>query len=158
MTFKGDPRQQLGILRVTARAIQWLDAAQKVVLNVLVKDVKCGFHRKTKPISSAQRISPDTKEKLQLQLVPHVGEAQTFTFVNAKGRAAQLADRDAAKDVVQAVLSSHQQLPSLDAAAKKEKDGSPKKAKGSTEPPHAAKATTSGEPLDGKEKQRWTHS
>jgi hypothetical protein len=114
VTFKGDTKQQvwtfanfhsplkkthgcvqLGSLRVTARVIQWLDATDKPLLTVLFKDLKCSFlfwklDDFIETCFSAQRVSPDTKPKLQLQLVPHVGEPQTFTFVNGGGRDLQI--------------------------------------------------------------------
>lgn len=52
----------------------------------------------------AQKISPDTKEKVQLQLVMHDGGANTFHFNNPKGRAAQISDRDDVKELLQQLL------------------------------------------------------
>ena len=53
---------------------------------------------------SAQKISPDTKEKVQLQLVMHDGGANTFHFNNPEGRRAQIADRDSIKELLQQLL------------------------------------------------------
>lgn len=53
---------------------------------------------------SAQKISPDSKEKVQLQLVLHDGGANTFHFINPKGRAAAIADRDGVKDLLQQLI------------------------------------------------------
>lgn len=51
-----------------------------------------------------QKISPDTKEKVQLQLVMHNGEANTFHFRNPGGRPAQVADREKVKEQLQTLL------------------------------------------------------
>ncbi|KAH3877055.1 hypothetical protein DPMN_000911, partial [Dreissena polymorpha] len=48
-----------------------------------------------------QKISPDTKEKVQLQLVMHDGSANTFQFNNPRGRASQVEDRDQVKELLQ---------------------------------------------------------
>lgn len=53
---------------------------------------------------SGQKISPDSKEKVQLQLVMHDGGANTFHFINPKGRAAAVADRDSVKDLLQQLI------------------------------------------------------
>lgn len=52
----------------------------------------------------AQKISPDSKEKVQLQLVLHDGGANTFHFINPKGRSAAIADRDGVKDLLQQLI------------------------------------------------------
>lgn len=52
----------------------------------------------------AQKISPDTKDKVQLQLVMHDGGANTFQFNNPRGRAAQVLDRDSVKELLQQLL------------------------------------------------------
>lgn len=51
-----------------------------------------------------QKISPDTKEKVQLQLVMHNGEANTFHFRNTAGRDSQVADREKVKEHLQRLL------------------------------------------------------
>lgn len=51
-----------------------------------------------------QKISPDSKDKVQLQVVMHDGSASTFQFANPKGRSAQQADRDAIKELLQQLL------------------------------------------------------
>ena len=53
---------------------------------------------------SAQKISPDTKEKVQLQIVMHDGGANTFHFNNSGGRVAQISDRDSVKELLQQLL------------------------------------------------------
>lgn len=52
----------------------------------------------------AQKISPDTKDKIQLQVVFTAGGANTFHFNNSAGRAQQIADRDAVKELLQQML------------------------------------------------------
>ncbi|KAK3597618.1 hypothetical protein CHS0354_030169 [Potamilus streckersoni] len=52
----------------------------------------------------SQKISPDTKEKVQLQVVMHNGSANTFHFNNPEGRSAQIQDRDAVKELLQQLL------------------------------------------------------
>lgn len=51
-----------------------------------------------------QKISPDGKEKVQLQIVMHNDSANTFHFCNPKGRPAQLKDREGAKELLQQLL------------------------------------------------------
>lgn len=53
---------------------------------------------------SVQKISPDTKEKVQLQLVMHNAEANTFHFRNGGGREAQVRDREKVKELLQKLL------------------------------------------------------
>lgn len=56
------------------------------------------------PFPAVQKISPDTKEKVQLQLVMHNGEANTFLFRNPANRNAQVADREKVKELLQKLL------------------------------------------------------
>ncbi|ESN97259.1 hypothetical protein HELRODRAFT_102185 [Helobdella robusta] len=51
-----------------------------------------------------QKISPDKKEKIQLQIVLHSSGASTFHFNNPGGRSAQLKDRESVKDLLQQML------------------------------------------------------
>ncbi|KAH9519273.1 General transcription factor IIH subunit 1, partial [Bulinus truncatus] len=51
-----------------------------------------------------QKISPDTKEKVQLQVILHDGSANTFLFNNPKGRQQQLQDRESVKELLQQLL------------------------------------------------------
>jgi len=46
----------------------------------------------------SQKISPEGKSKIQLQIVLHDGNSTIFHFVNANGQPAQIADRDKVKD------------------------------------------------------------
>ena len=53
---------------------------------------------------SVQKISPDGKAKIQLQVVLHDGTASTFHFVNPLGQQNQIKDRDDVKDLLQHLL------------------------------------------------------
>ncbi|ESO86947.1 hypothetical protein LOTGIDRAFT_207033 [Lottia gigantea] len=52
----------------------------------------------------SQKISPDTKDKVQLQLVFNDGGANTFHFNNPEGRPAMIKDRDSVKEILQQLL------------------------------------------------------
>lgn len=52
----------------------------------------------------AQKISPEGKAKVQLQVVLHNGVSSTFHFANKSGLQGQLADRDRVKDMLQTLL------------------------------------------------------
>ncbi|CAH8464895.1 unnamed protein product [Dicrocoelium dendriticum] len=51
-----------------------------------------------------QRISPDQKEKVQLQLLMHSGESFTFHFADPGGRGKQLEMRNSVKEMLQSLL------------------------------------------------------
>lgn len=51
-----------------------------------------------------QKISPDTKDKIQLQVVFSGGGANTFHFANPAGRSEQAANREAVKELLQQML------------------------------------------------------
>lgn len=51
-----------------------------------------------------QKISPEGKPKIQLQLVLHDGNNSTFHFVNKAGPQRQASDREKAKDLIQQIL------------------------------------------------------
>lgn len=51
-----------------------------------------------------QKISPEGKPKIQLQIVLHDGNSSTFHFVNRGGAQHQIADREKVKDLVQSIL------------------------------------------------------
>lgn len=51
-----------------------------------------------------QKISPEGKPKIQLQVVLHDGNSSTFHFVNKQGQAAQMQDRDKVKELLQQLL------------------------------------------------------
>ncbi|KAJ8945079.1 hypothetical protein NQ318_005259 [Aromia moschata] len=52
----------------------------------------------------SQKISPEGKAKVQLQVVLHNGVSSTFHFTNKNGLQAQLADRDKVKEMLQTLL------------------------------------------------------
>lgn len=52
----------------------------------------------------AQKISPDSKEKVQLQVILNDGSANTFLFNNSHGRQTQLQDRESVKEILQQLL------------------------------------------------------
>lgn len=60
-----------------------------------------GFLKLYFVIGAGQKISPDGKAKIQLQLVLHTGESTTFHFSN---ESSALKDRDAAKELLQQLL------------------------------------------------------
>ncbi|XP_044255706.1 general transcription factor IIH subunit 1 [Tribolium madens] len=52
----------------------------------------------------SQKISPEGKVKVQLQVVLHNGVSSTFHFTNRNGLQAQLSDRDKVKEMLQTLL------------------------------------------------------
>lgn len=52
----------------------------------------------------AQKISPEGKAKVQLQVVLHNGVSSTFHFINRGGLQEQAADRDRVKELLQTLL------------------------------------------------------
>lgn len=60
-----------------------------------------GFLKLYFVVGAGQKISPDGKAKIQLQLVLHTGESTTFHFSN---ESSALKDRDAAKELLQQLL------------------------------------------------------
>lgn len=54
--------------------------------------------------NKVQKISPEGKQKVQLQVVLHDGNSTTFHFVNKNGVSAQIADRDKVKELLQQLL------------------------------------------------------
>lgn len=53
---------------------------------------------------TAQKISPEGKAKVQLQVVLHNGVSSTFHFINRNGVQGQLSDRDKVKELLQTLL------------------------------------------------------
>lgn len=51
-----------------------------------------------------QKISPEGKAKIQLQLVLHDGNNSTFHFVNKNGLQSQIQDREKVKELIQSIL------------------------------------------------------
>ncbi|XP_043285675.1 general transcription factor IIH subunit 1 isoform X2 [Venturia canescens] len=85
---KGD-----GTLYVMNERIAWmLDNRDTVSVSHKYADIKL------------QKISPDGKSKIQLQLVLHDGTSSTFHFVNKNGQEAQVKDRDDVKELLQQLL------------------------------------------------------
>ncbi|XP_076471070.1 general transcription factor IIH subunit 1-like [Babylonia areolata] len=82
-----------GTLYMMGERMAWmLDSKNVFSVSHLYADIK------------VQKISPDSKDKVQLQVVMHDGSASTFQFANPKGRPAQQADRDAVKELLQQLL------------------------------------------------------
>lgn len=85
---KGD-----GTLYVMDQRIAWmLENRDNFSISHLYQDIK------------AQKISPEGKPKIQLQVVLHNGVSSTFHFVNREGAQAQAADRDKVKELLQTLL------------------------------------------------------
>ena len=53
---------------------------------------------------TAQKISPETKEKVQLQILLHDGSANTFHFNNPLGRETAINDRNTVKELLLQLL------------------------------------------------------
>ncbi|XP_065081351.1 general transcription factor IIH subunit 1 [Ochlerotatus camptorhynchus] len=85
---KGD-----GTLYVMNERIAWIaEHRDTVAVSHRFQDIKM------------QKISPEGKPKIQLQVVLHDGNSSTFHFVNRNGPAAQMADRDKVKELLQQLL------------------------------------------------------
>uniref|UniRef100_A0A3B3R262 General transcription factor IIH subunit 1 n=1 Tax=Paramormyrops kingsleyae TaxID=1676925 RepID=A0A3B3R262_9TELE len=83
-------RKQDGTLYLMAERIAWSpEGKDRFTVSHLYADIRC------------QKISPDGKAKIQLQLVLHTGESTTFHFAS---ESTALRDRDAAKDLLQQLL------------------------------------------------------
>ncbi|CAL8325533.1 general transcription factor IIH subunit 1 [Gadus morhua] len=83
-------RKQDGTLYLMAERIAWgPEGKDRFTVSHLYSDIRC------------QKISPDGKAKIQLQLVLHTGESSTFHFSNDSSA---LTDREAAKDLLQQLL------------------------------------------------------
>ncbi|XP_013414327.1 general transcription factor IIH subunit 1 [Lingula anatina] len=82
-----------GTLYLMGERIAWMpDGKDSFSISHLYADIR------------VQKISPESKEKIQLQLVMHDGSANTFQFSNPMGRASQLKDRESAKELLQQLL------------------------------------------------------
>ncbi|XP_063708505.1 general transcription factor IIH subunit 1 [Culicoides brevitarsis] len=85
---KGD-----GTLYLMRERIAWMaDHRDTVAASHRFQDIKM------------QKISPEGKPKIQLQVVLHDGNSSTFHFVNKLGTAAQMKDRDKVKELLQQLL------------------------------------------------------
>ncbi|XP_056128555.1 general transcription factor IIH subunit 1 [Rhinichthys klamathensis goyatoka] len=83
-------RKQDGTLYLMAERIAWgPEGKDRFSVSHLYADIRC------------QKISPDGKAKIQLQLVLHTGESSTFHFAN---ESTALKDRDAIKELLQQLL------------------------------------------------------
>ncbi|XP_062562070.1 general transcription factor IIH subunit 1 [Armigeres subalbatus] len=85
---KGD-----GTLYVMNERIAWMaEHRDTVAVSHRFQDIKM------------QKISPEGKPKIQLQVVLHDGNSSTFHFVNRMGPSTQMADRDKVKELLQQLL------------------------------------------------------
>uniref|UniRef100_A0A3P9KJI9 General transcription factor IIH subunit 1 n=1 Tax=Oryzias latipes TaxID=8090 RepID=A0A3P9KJI9_ORYLA len=83
-------RKQDGTLYLMAERIAWgPEGKDRFTVSHPYSDIRC------------QKISPDGKAKVQLQLVLHTGESTTFHFAN---ESTALKDREAAKELLQQLL------------------------------------------------------
>uniref|UniRef100_A0A3Q1CT01 General transcription factor IIH subunit 1 n=1 Tax=Amphiprion ocellaris TaxID=80972 RepID=A0A3Q1CT01_AMPOC len=83
-------RKQDGTLYLMAERVAWgPEGKDRFTVSHLYADIRC------------QKISPDGKAKIQLQLVLHTGESTTFHFAN---ESSALKDRDATKELLQQLL------------------------------------------------------
>ncbi|KAM9815956.1 general transcription factor IIH subunit 1-like [Syngnathus typhle] len=83
-------KKQDGTLYLMAERIAWSpEGKDRFTISHLYADIRC------------QKISPDGKAKIQLQLVLHSGESTTFHFSN---ESTALKDREAAKELLQQLL------------------------------------------------------
>uniref|UniRef100_A0A667ZNE6 General transcription factor IIH subunit 1 n=1 Tax=Myripristis murdjan TaxID=586833 RepID=A0A667ZNE6_9TELE len=83
-------KKQDGTLYLMAERIAWgPEGKDRFTVSHLYADIRC------------QKISPDGKAKIQLQLVLHTGESTTFHFAN---ESSALKDREAAKELLQQLL------------------------------------------------------
>lgn len=90
MVKKVRQRKQDGTLYLMAERIAWgPEGKDRFTVSHLYADIRC------------QKISPDGKSKIQLQLVLHTGESTTFHFSNDSSA---LKDREAAKELLQQLL------------------------------------------------------
>ncbi|BFZ04304.1 hypothetical protein BsWGS_07342 [Bradybaena similaris] len=82
-----------GTLYMMGERMAWMLESKNVFnLSYMYADIK------------AQKISPDTKDKVQLQIVLHDGSANTFLFNNPKSRELQMQDRESVKELLQQLL------------------------------------------------------
>ncbi|CAG5957908.1 unnamed protein product [Menidia menidia] len=83
-------KKQDGTLYLMAERIAWgPEGKDRFTVSHLYSDIRC------------QKISPDGKAKIQLQLVLHAGDSTTFHFANDS---TALKDRDAVKELLQQLL------------------------------------------------------
>ncbi|OWF54756.1 general transcription factor IIH subunit 1-like [Mizuhopecten yessoensis] len=82
-----------GVLYLMGERMGWMvESKNSFSLSHMYSDIK------------SQKISPDSKDKVQLQVVMHDGSAKTFHFTNPKGRDVGIKDRDGIKELLQQLL------------------------------------------------------
>ncbi|XP_076304171.1 general transcription factor IIH subunit 1-like isoform X2 [Tachypleus tridentatus] len=82
-----------GTLYLMAERIAWmLDGKDTFTVSHMYANIKM------------QKVSPEGKQKIQLQVVLHSGDATTFHFVNPMGIEVQLKDRNDVKELLQQLL------------------------------------------------------
>ena len=92
-----------GTLYVMPERVAWMpNGKDKITLSIKYSEIK------------TQKISPEGKPKIQLQLVLHSGEAPTFHFANPSGTAAQLSNRNDVKELLQQLLPKFKERISKD--------------------------------------------
>lgn len=110
-------KKQDGTLYLMAERIAWgPEGKDRFTVSHLYADIRCKSQFTSSPkmltcwwflydalyfCSAGQKISPDGKAKIQLQLVLHTGESTTFHFSN---ESTALKDREAAKELLQQLL------------------------------------------------------
>lgn len=113
-------RKQDGTLYLMAERIAWgPEGKDRFTVSHLYADIRCEYLAASNQRSNVmmdmmtfstwfffsfwigQKISPDGKAKIQLQLVLHTGESTTFHFSN---ESSALKDRDATKELLQQLL------------------------------------------------------
>lgn len=108
-------RKQDGTLYLMAERIAWSpEGKDRFTVSHLYADIRCECikeatqrrrwlcsHERNALLRAGQKISPDGKAKIQLQLVLHTGESTTFHFSN---ESSALKDRDTAKELLQQLL------------------------------------------------------
>lgn len=72
--------------------------------DVKSKSMALSSHRFSNEIFLVQKISPEGKPKIQLQIVLNDGQSSTFHFVNRGGSQIQIGDREKVKDLIQSIL------------------------------------------------------
>ena len=92
-----------GTLYLMPERVAWIpNGKEKITLSIKYSDIK------------TQKISPEGKPKIQLQLVLHSGEAPTFHFANPDGTEAQLSHRNDVKELLQQLLPKFKERLSKD--------------------------------------------
>lgn len=86
-------KKQDGALYLMAERVAWTpEGKDRFVISHMYADIRC------------QKISPEGKAKVQLQLILHTGDTTIFHFTNENSANAAAKDRDAAKDLLQQLL------------------------------------------------------